>query len=97
MMYRTENIDYYLAQSLFNDAKNKDLKLIPGKFETNIWLHNEQLNLDYIVGVAKQFPDAKIFIISRGPDKGFYIYSTLQKSCIKLVRKTYTANIAQIA
>jgi len=97
MMYQTENIEYFIAQSRFNDAEMKGLKLIPGHFETSIWLHKEKINLNSVIEVAKQFSDAKIFIISEGIYKGFYIYSPLQKGCIKLVRKTHTARISQIA
>ena len=97
MIHLTENIEYFIAQSRFNDAEIKGLKLTPGNFNTSIWLHKEKINLNSVIEVAKQFADAKIFIISEGINKGFYIYSPLKKSCIKLLRKTHAAGIAQIA
>jgi hypothetical protein len=96
-MYQTENIEYFIAQSRFNDAEMKGLKLVPGNFDTSIWLHKEEINLNSVVEIAKQFSDAKIFIISEGINKGFYIYSTLQKTCIKFVRKTQIMEAHQIA
>jgi hypothetical protein len=96
-MYQTENIEYFIAQSRFNDAEMKGLKLTPGNFDTSIWLHKEKINLNSVIEVAKQFSDAKIFIISEGINKGFYIYSTHQKTCIKFVRKTQIMEAHQIA
>lgn len=87
-MHTTKNIEFFLAQRFFEDAKQRGLKLTEGSFDTRIWLHNEGINLDLVIETAKNFPDAKTFIIANGINKGFYIYSSTKKACIKLVNKT---------
>jgi hypothetical protein len=96
-MNQIENIEYCIAQSFFNDAELKGYKLTPGHFETNIWLHHEKINLDEVIKAAKRFTDSRIFIISEGLHKGFYIYSILEKACIKLIRNSKAVNTQQIA
>jgi hypothetical protein len=96
-MHLTENIDYFMAQSFFNDAELKGYKLTPGHFNTNIWVHNEKVNLDEVIKAAKKFTDSRIFIIAEGLHKGFYIYSILEKACIKLIRNSETVKAQQIA
>lgn len=86
-MHSTQEIEYIIARHHFEEAENKGLKLIPGNFETNLWLHHEGINLDHVIEIARRFPDARTFIISQGLNKGFYIYSNQKKVCIKLVNK----------
>jgi hypothetical protein len=96
-MHTTQEIEYILARHHFEDAENKGLKLIPGAFETNIWLHREGINLDYVIEIARRFPDARTFIIANGMNRGFYIYSNLKKICIKLINKSQTFSHAESA
>jgi len=84
-MNLTENIDYCIAQSFFDQAEKNGQKLILGNLNTNIWLHNEKINLDFVIETSKRFTDSRIFIISEGIHKGFYIYSKLKMNCFKLI------------
>lgn len=81
----TENIEYQTAQLFFEQAERNGLKLIPGNLDANLWLHKENINLDFVIETAKQFNDSRIFIISKGLNKGFYIYSKVKKHCFKLI------------
>lgn len=87
-MHTTQQIEYIIARSHFRDAEIRGLKLVPGNFETSIWLHKEGINLDLVIETARNFPDSNTFIIAEGPNKGFYIFSDQKKVCIKLVDKT---------
>lgn len=84
-MQRKEAIDYQLAQTYFQEAESSGNKLTTGSLETNVWLHREKINLDFVIETAKQLPDSRIFIIASGPHKGFYLYSTKNMSCFKIV------------
>lgn len=83
-MHQKENIEYFMALSYFNEAELKGQQLFLGNFDTNIWLHKENIHLDTVLDAAKKFADARIFIISRGLNKGFYIYSKQKEQCIRL-------------
>ena len=87
-MHTTQQIEYIIARSHFQDAESRGLKLVPGRFETSLWLHKEGINLDLVIETARNFPDSNTFIIADGPNKGFYIYSDKKKVCVKLVNKT---------
>lgn len=91
-MYTTKNIEYFKAKHFFSDAEIRGQKLILGNIDTNIWLHKEKINFDYVVEIAKRYNDSCIFIISNGPNRGFYIYSNSQKVCFKLVNESLTIN-----
>lgn len=84
-MHSTVNIDYHLALSIFNEAEQRNNKLVLGNMDTTIWLHKENLNFDFVIHTAKKFTDSRIFIIANGTYKGFYIYSHLKKTCVKLI------------
>ncbi|HKM93318.1 MAG TPA: hypothetical protein VJY41_06685 [Prolixibacteraceae bacterium] len=84
-MNLTENVEYYLAQSYFKEAEDRGQKLISGSMDASIWLHKEKINLDFVIETAKNFSDSRIFIISEGEHKGFYIYSNDKKDCLKLI------------
>lgn len=88
MTHTRKQIEYFVARSYFEDAEQRGLKLQQGHIDTSIWLHKEGINLDTVLETAKNFNDAKTFIIADGINKGFYIYSTSQKACIKLVNQT---------
>lgn len=96
-MHYTEPINYIDANNLFRDAENNGLNLLPGQFETRFWLHNEKINLDFVLETAKRFPDSKTFIIASGINKGFYIYSTSKNTCLKLVNTTSVFEHAESA
>lgn len=95
-MQHTENIDYFMAQSYFDDAERRGLKLYLGDFDTNLWLHKEHVNLDNVIEAAKKFTDSRIAIISEGVNKGFYIYSQLKKNCVKLSSTEFAIQHAQL-
>jgi hypothetical protein len=96
-MYTTKNIEFPEAKRFFSEAENRGQKLTPGNMATNIWLHKEKINFDFVVEVAKRYNDSCIFIISEGTNKGFYIYSNAQKVCFKLVNETVEIKHAEIA
>ncbi|MBN2807033.1 MAG: hypothetical protein JXR22_10280 [Prolixibacteraceae bacterium] len=96
-MHTTQEIEFILARHHFEEAENKGLKLMPGAFETKLWLHHEGINLDHVIEIARRFPDARTFIISNGLNKGFYIYSNLKKVCIKLINKSHPYSHAESA
>lgn len=96
-MHTTQEIEYIIACNRFEEAENKGLKLTQGQLKTNIWLHNEGINLDFVIETARNFSDSRTFIISDGIHKGFYIYSTQKKVCIKLVNKTKVFTHAESA
>ncbi len=87
-MHIAKQINYETAKDLFLKAEKEDQKLAFGNPETNYWLHKEKINLDMVLFQAKRFSDSKIFIISDGQNKGFYIYSDLKKACLKFVEET---------
>lgn len=94
-MHHTENIEYFIAQCYFEEAEIKNQKLYLGNFDTNIWLHKEKINLDLVIETAKHFSDSRIFIISEGINKGFYIYSQKEKICFKLINTNHPIQQAQ--
>jgi hypothetical protein len=77
-------IEYPNARNYFKEAETKGKKLIMGNMNTNFWLHKEKINLDFVVETAKRFSDARVFIISDGMNKGFYLYSDTHKICLLL-------------
>ncbi|HOO83140.1 MAG TPA: hypothetical protein PLS94_01135 [Prolixibacteraceae bacterium] len=91
-MNLTENIEYQTAQIFFEQAERNGLKLIPGNLDANLWLHKENINLDFVIETAKQFNDSRIFIISKGLNKGFYIYSKIKQNCLKLISSSVEFN-----
>jgi len=86
-MHIANPIDYTLAKAFFSEAEIKGQKLTTGNMDTNFWLHKEKINLDVVLNIAKRYTDSKIFIISEGPNKGFYIYSESKKVCVKLIEE----------
>ena len=78
-------VEYVNARNSFKDAETRGKKLILGNMNTNFWLHQEKINLDFVRETARRFPDARIFIIAEGTNKGFYIYSEANKCCLQLV------------
>ena len=77
-------IEYPNARNYFKEAEIKGKKLILGEMKTNFWLHKEKINLDFVIETAKRFSDSRVFIISEGNHKGFYIYSETSQSCLQL-------------
>jgi len=90
-------IEYLNAKSYFREAELKGENLFLGNMNTNFWLHKEKINLDYVIESARNLSDARIFIISKGINKGFYIYSESRKICIQLVDDSYPYFHAEIA
>jgi hypothetical protein len=77
-------IEYPNARSYFKEAENRGKKLLMGNMNTNFWLHKEKINLDFVLETAREFSDARVFIISDGMNKGFYLYSDTRKVCLQL-------------
>jgi hypothetical protein len=78
-------IEYPNARSYFREAELRGKKLIMGNMNTNFWLHREKINLDFVLETAKRFSDARVFIISDGMNKGFYLYSDTRQMCLQLM------------
>jgi len=92
-----KQIEYLNARNYFNEAESRGKKLILGNMNTKFWLHKERINLDFVLESAKSLSDAKVFIISDGINKGFYIYSELRKICVQLVDDSIHYSHAEIA
>jgi hypothetical protein len=92
-----KQIEYLNARNYFKEAETKGKKLILGNMNTNFWLHKEKINLDFVLEAAKSLSDARVFIISEGINKGFYIYSESRKICIQLVDDACHFSHAEIA
>ncbi|MBN1924992.1 MAG: hypothetical protein JW798_04085 [Prolixibacteraceae bacterium] len=91
-MCTTKNIEFLVAKHFFTEAEARGQKLILGNIDTNIWLHKEKINFNHVVEIAKRYNDSCIFIISKGPNKGFYVYSNSKKVCFKLANETLPIN-----
>jgi len=90
-------IEYPNARIYFREAETRGKKLIMGNMNTNFWLHREKINLDFVLETAKRFSDARVFIISDGVYKGFYIYSDTRQMCLQLMDITNKYAHAEIA
>jgi hypothetical protein len=90
-------IEYLNARNYFKEAESKGEKLFLGNMNTNFWLHKERINLDFVLESARNLSDARVFIISEGINKGFYIYSEARKICIQLVDDSHHYSHAEIA
>jgi hypothetical protein len=95
-MYRAENIDYLMAQQIFKEAERNGNKLVLGNMDTNFWLHKENINFDFVIQTARNYSDSRIFIISEGLNKGFYVYSKLKQNCLKLIQSSHKVSHAQV-
>jgi hypothetical protein len=92
-----KQIEYLNAKSYFKEAESQGAKLFLGNMNTNFWLHKERINLDFVLESARNFSDSKVFIISEGNNKGFYIYSESRKICLKLTDESLHYSHAEIA
>jgi len=90
-------VEYLNARNYFQEAELKGKNLFLGNMNTNFWLHKEKINLDFVLESARNLFDAKVFIISEGSNKGFYIYSETRKMCIQLVDDSHQYPQAEIA
>ena len=79
--FKQINYDKSLEAFRYADSSGKRLKL--GDFSTSQWLQKENINLDEIKDISRNYPDLKIFIIGKGDSEGFYIYSQKQETCFK--------------
>jgi hypothetical protein len=93
----TKQIEYLNARNYFKEAESRGEKLFLGNMNTNFWLHKERINLDFVLEAARNLSDARVFIISEGINKGFYIYSESRKICIQLVDDSLHFSHAEIA
>jgi hypothetical protein len=90
-------IEYLNARDYFREAELKGEKLFLGNMNTNFWLHKEKINLDFVLSSARNLSDARVFIISDGNNKGFYIYSESRKICLQLIDDSRHYSHAEIA
>jgi hypothetical protein len=81
-------IDYGTAVSFFSDAEKRGKKLLLGNMLTRFWLHKERINHEFVLESARRFSDAKVFIVSEGNFKGFYIYSESRRVCLQLINNS---------
>ncbi|WP_339738309.1 hypothetical protein [uncultured Sunxiuqinia sp.] len=82
-MVNFKQINYHKSLELFEHADLAGKRLRLGEFSTSIWLQKENINLDEIKDISKNYPDLKIFIIGEGESEGFYIYSQRHETCFK--------------
>jgi hypothetical protein len=92
-----KQIEYLRARNNFKIAELRGEKLILGNMNTSFWLHKEKINLDSVLESAKNFSDARVFIISEGINKGFYIFSETRRICIQLIDDSFPFSQAEIA
>lgn len=82
-MVNFKQINYHQSLLLFKRADHAGRRLKLGELTTSQWLQKENINLDQIKDISRNYPDLKIFIIGEGESEGFYIYSQKQETCFK--------------
>ncbi|WP_163707061.1 hypothetical protein [Mangrovibacterium lignilyticum] len=76
-------IDYISSLEIFKKAEVLGRRLRLGEFNTSCWLQKENIKLDDIKSISRNFPDLRIVIIGEGEFEGFYIYSQKKETCFK--------------
>jgi len=76
-------IDYKLSQEIFHKATITGRRLTIGEMKTSKWLQKNQINMELIKDVSRDYPDLRVFIIGEGETEGFYIYSQKKETCFK--------------
>lgn len=82
-MDRFKRIDYHWARETFRKATDTGRRLTIGEMKTSQWLQKNQINLDSVKEISRDYPDLRIFIIGEGETEGFYIYSEKKETCFK--------------
>lgn len=82
-MENYKKISYLESLRIFKQADQLDRRLRIGDLKTSKWLQRENINLDNIKEISKNYPDLRIFIIGEGQSEGFYIYSQQMETCFK--------------
>ncbi len=78
-----KKISYLESTRIFRQADQLGRRLRLGDLNTSKWLQRENINLDDIKAISRNYPDLRIFIIGEGKDEGFYIYSKQMETCFK--------------
>ena len=78
-----KKISYLDSLRIFSKADQLGKRLKVGDLKTSKWLQRENINLDSIKAISKDYPDLRIFIIGEGQNEGFYIYSQQMETCFK--------------
>ena len=78
-----KKISYLESLRIFRKADQLGRRLKLGDLETSKWLQRENINLDNIKAISRNYPDLRIFIIGEGPNEGFYIYSQQMETSFK--------------
>ena len=82
-MVNFKQISYSKSLEIFRRADTSGIRLRLGDFGTSKWLQKENINLDEIKDISRNYSDLKIFIIGEGDSEGFYIYSQKHETCFK--------------
>ena len=82
-MVNFKQISYHKSQDIFRTAELSGTRLRVGDFTTSQWLQKENINLDEVKDISRNYPDLRIFIIGEGEFEGFYIYSQKHETCFK--------------
>ncbi|WP_372775504.1 hypothetical protein [Mangrovibacterium sp.] len=82
-MEQFRHIDYASSLETFRKAEGLGRRLKLGEFRTSKWLQKENIKLDDIKNISRDFPDLRICIIGEGESEGFYIYSQKKETCLK--------------
>lgn len=82
-MINFKQINYRKSQDIFRHADISGKRLRLGDFATSQWLQKENIKLDEIKDISRNYPDLKIFIIGEGVSEGFYVYSQKHETCFK--------------
>ena len=90
-MENFKKISYLESLRFFRQADQVGRRLRLGDLKTSKWLQRQNINLDNIKAISKNYPDLRIFIIGEGQNEGFYIYSQQMETCFKF---QYGYNIA---
>ncbi|MGQ7868615.1 hypothetical protein [Sunxiuqinia sp. sy24] len=82
-MANFKEINYHQSLECLKQADISGIRLRLGEVSTSQWLQKENINLDEVKQISKDYPDLKIFIIGEGEFEGFYIYSQKHETCFK--------------
>ncbi len=78
-----KKISYLESLKIFRQADQLGRRLRLGDLKTSKWLQRQNINLDNIKAISKDYPDLRIFIIGEGQNEGFYVYSQQLETCFK--------------
>ncbi|MGQ8337970.1 hypothetical protein ACUNWD_15575 [Sunxiuqinia sp. A32] len=89
-----KKISYLESLRMFQQADSNGRRLKLGDLKTSKWLQRENINLDNIKAISRNYPDLRMFIIGEGKNEGFYVYSQQMETCFKFEPKFSTIKTA---